>query len=131
MREKTCNVCKAKGHLANKCRKGGGGAAAGVVGGTGIGGAAKSLVLAIKAKMVSFAKGTEEENAKEGTKGLVADEVLSIADHSDPSGNVEWLGDSGASRHVCNDLSFMWCGSEHGAKLTLVDSTQRILNRYT
>ena len=26
----------------------------------------------------------------------------------DASDNVEWLGDSGASRHVCNDLGLMW-----------------------
>ena len=23
-------------------------------------------------------------------------------------GDVEWLGDSGASRHVCNDMSLLW-----------------------
>ena len=107
MKEKTCNLCKTKGHLANMCRNKGGSSAGGS-GGSGSGGAAKPLVPAIKPKMLSFAKGTKMENAKDGAEGMVIEEVLSNASVHDASDNVEWLGDFGASRHVCNDLGLMW-----------------------
>ena len=107
MKEKTCNLCKTKGHLANMCRNKGGSSAGGS-GGSGSGGAAKPPVPAIKPKMLSFAKGTKMENAKDGAEGMVIEEVLSNASVHDASDNVEWLGDSGASRHVCNDLGLMW-----------------------
>ena len=35
------------------------------------------------------------------------EEVL-VADARAVSKVVEWLGDTGALRHVCNDLSLMW-----------------------
>ena len=43
MKDKTCNVCKSKGHLANMCRKGSGGAAAGGSGGSGGSGSGGSV----------------------------------------------------------------------------------------
>ena len=58
--------------------------------------------------MLSFAKGTKKENAKEGVEGMVVDEVLSVVVVVGPSRDVEWLGDSRASRHVCNDVSILW-----------------------
>ena len=70
MKEKTCNLCKTKGHLANMCRNKGGSSAGGS-GGSGSGGAAKPPVPAIKPKMLSFAKGTKMENAKDGAEGMV------------------------------------------------------------
>ena len=108
MREKTCNLCKKKGHLANMCRNKEGSSAGGS-GGSGVsgsGGAAKPPVPSIKPKLLSFAKGTKKENAKNGAEGMVIEEVLSNSLAA--SKNVEWLGDSGASRHVCIDLSLMW-----------------------
>ena len=105
MKYKTCNVCKSKGNLANTCRKGGGGAAAGgsgSSGGSGSGGSAKPPVLAIRPKL-SFT--TKLDKATEGAKGMVVEEVLPHAIVEGSMGDVEWLGDSGASRHVCNDMS--------------------------
>lgn len=37
---------------------------------------------------------------------MVVEEMLPNVDGS--SQDVEWLGDSGASRHVCNDMSLLW-----------------------
>ena len=74
--EKTCNLCNTKGHLANMCRNKGGSSAGGS-GGSGSGGVAKPPVPAIKPKMLSFAKGTKMENAKDGAEGIVIEEVLS------------------------------------------------------
>ena len=61
------------------CRRENRGAAAGGGGGGGSGGVAKPPVPAIKPKMLSFAKGTKKENAKEVAEGMVVEEVLSIA----------------------------------------------------
>ena len=72
-------MCTTKGHLANMCRKGGGVAAAGAAGGSGSGRAAKSTAPAIKPNLLSFAKSTKKENAKEGAEGMVVDEVSSVA----------------------------------------------------
>lgn len=108
MREETCNVCKAKGNLANMCLKCGGGVATGVVGGSDSGGVAKPHVPAIKQKIRIFAKVAMKENAKEGAEDMVVDQVFSVVVDDDPSGNVDWLRDSRASRHVCNDLSLTW-----------------------
>ena len=110
MKDKTCNVCKSRGHLANMCRKGSGGAAAGgsgSSGGSGSGGSVKPLVPAIRPKL-SFAKSTKLDKAKEGAEGMVVEEVLPHAIVEGSTGDVEWLGDSGASRHVCNDMSLLW-----------------------
>ena len=60
--------------------------------------------------MMSFAKGIKRENAKDGAEGMVVKEVLSNAPVHDAFRNVEWLGDFGVSRHMCNDLSPMWDG---------------------
>ena len=98
-------MCLTKGHLENKYWKGGEGDAASVARGRDRGGAAEPTVAAIKPKIPSFAKGTKKENAKEGAEGMVVGEVLVVADV--PYGNVEWLGDCGASRHVCNGLSLL------------------------
>ena len=78
MKGKTCNVCTTKGHLANMYRKGGRGDATGATRGSGSGRATKSTALAIQPKLLSFAKGTKKENAKEGDKDMVVDEVLSV-----------------------------------------------------
>ena len=87
IKEKTCNLCKTKGHLANMCRKKEGSPASGGSG-SGSGGLAKPLVPAIKSKMLIFAKGTKRENAKDGAEGMVMEEVLSDASVHDASENV-------------------------------------------
>ena len=78
MKEKTCNLCKTKGHLANMCWNNRGSSAYGS-GGSGSGGAAKPPVPAIKPKMLSFAKGTKRGNAKDSAEKMVIEEVLSNA----------------------------------------------------
>ena len=88
MKEKICNVCKMKGHLANMCRTGGSGSAAGGSdGGTsrasGSGGEAKLPAPSIRSKL-NFAKGTKKEIVKEGAEGMVLEEVLSNSVGSDP-----------------------------------------------
>lgn len=96
MRDKTCNICKSKGYVANIFKKASGGAAAGVA--SSVSGLAKRLVPAIKPKL-SFAKRTKKDGAKDGFKGIVLDEILSVF-ASVPLGQVEWLGDSRASRQL-------------------------------
>ena len=39
---------------------------------------------------------------------MVVDKVFSVAAVDGPFGNVEWLGDSRALHHVCNDMSLKW-----------------------
>ena len=58
--------------------------------------------------LLSFAKGTKKENAKEGVEGMVVYEVLFVVGVDGPSRDVEWLGNFGASRHVLNHLSHLW-----------------------
>ena len=45
--------------------------------------------------------------ARGGAVALVCEEVLAASDGNKVAEIVEWLGDTGASRHVCNDLSLM------------------------
>ena len=56
---------------------------------------------------LSFARGTKNDQSKT-VEGMVAHEVLPDASLNEPEDKIEWLADSGASRHVCNDLSLMW-----------------------
>ena len=75
MHKKTYNVCKAEGHLANMCKKGGDAIATARGGGN----SAKPPPRAIKPKLTSFAKGTKKYATKEGAKGMVVEEVRSNA----------------------------------------------------
>ena len=105
MREKTCNICKTKGHMANIGKNSSRGVAAGVAArDSGFG---EPLVPALKPKVLSFAKGTKKDSTKESAEGMVVSEVLSVFIDV-PSENVEWLGDHSAHRHVCNYLSLLW-----------------------
>ena len=94
MKDKTCNVCKSKGHLANMCRKGGVGAATGGIGssgssgGSGSGGSVKPPVPSIRPKL-SFAKGTKMDKAKDCAEGMVVEEVLPHAIVESSKGDVE------------------------------------------
>ena len=66
MRDKTCNICKAKEHLARKFEKTSRGARASVAsGGSGIG---KPPVPAIKPKLLTSAKGTKKDAARDGAE---------------------------------------------------------------
>jgi len=65
MRDKSCNLCKEVGHLANMCRKSGGSGAKGPPGGGGNGGQGKPPPPPLKPKLLSFALGTKKEKAKE------------------------------------------------------------------
>jgi len=108
MRDKSCNLCKAKGHLANVCRKAGGGGGSGPPGGGGSGGQGKPPPPPLKPKLLSFAPGTKKEKAKETAEGMMVEEVQVGQEDAADFARVEWLGDSGASRHVCTNLSLMW-----------------------
>ena len=59
---------------------------------------------------LSFAKGTKLEKARQGVEGMAVAEVLPIVSNVTiaPSDGVEWLADSGTSRHVCTNLGLMW-----------------------
>ena len=106
MREKTCNICKAKGHLANMCRskpasedvQDGGDATTEV---------AKPPTIREKPRL-SFAKGTKFQSSKQDVEGMVVAESLSCDSSVTRSENIEWLADFGAGRHICTDLTSMW-----------------------
>ena len=56
---------------------------------------------------LSFAKGTKKDQVKT-VEGMVAHEVLPETFCNELEDEIEWLADSRARRHVCNDLSLMW-----------------------
>ena len=68
---------------------------------------------------LSFAKGTKKDQFK-NVEGMVAHEVLPDASFNEPEDEIEWLADSGAGRHVCNDLSLMWDVKEIADPVRLV-----------
>ena len=103
----TCLICKMVGHVAAMCRKKGQQGAAGGVGGSG-GGAAGGEGAGkppppplLKPKLLPYAR--KKELAKE--QACVLEEAFPAVAESEV---VEWPGDTGASRHVCNDRSLMW-----------------------
>ena len=99
-----CTYCKAKGHLFAACKKrlnGGGGGGGGGEGAGGSGQPGKPPPPP-RPKLLPLPK---KEQARE--HACVVDEVLSASVAGEMQ-SVEWLGDTGASRHVCNDLSVMW-----------------------
>ena len=106
MRERACNLCKTKGHLANMCRakpaledvQDGGEATTEV---------AKPATIQEKPRL-SFAKGTKFQCARQDVEGMVVAESLSCDSSVTMSENIEWLADSGAGRHICKDLTLMW-----------------------
>ena len=67
----------------------------------------KSPILAMKPELLPFATRTKKDLGKEGTEGMFIDEVRSVSGDR-PSKAVEWVSDSKASRHFCNDLSLLW-----------------------
>lgn len=67
----------------------------------------KPPVPASRPRLLSFAKGTKKEGAQSGAEGAMFEELMSVAAFDAFVGLVEWLGDSDASSHVCNDLSLM------------------------
>lgn len=102
-RDKSCNTCKEKGHLANMCRRGGDSSEGGGNGEQ----ETPSPPTQPKPKLVSFAKGTKKEQAK--AEGMMVQEDGTITPYVGGfRRGVEWLADSGASRHVCNNLHLMW-----------------------
>ena len=72
---------------------------------------------------LSFAKGTKMQSASESAmtiEGMVAHVVIPEESTNEPEDDIEWLADSGAGRHVCNDLSLMWDVSEMAESVRLV-----------
>ena len=105
-----CDICNRKAHVANTCRmvKEEADQKAETEDATNTAKREKksSLPSAMKPRF-SFAKGTKKDQAK-NIEGMVAHEVLPDASFNVPKDEIEWLADSGANRHVCNDLSLMW-----------------------
>ena len=108
------------------CQKGGSGSEVGGNGGSGSGatgssGTAEPPILAIRPKLnftrtlqglckdfTRTLQGLGKKIAKEGAEGMVLEEALPKSLGSNPLNYVEWLANSGASRHVCNDMSLLW-----------------------
>ena len=107
MKIKICDICKRRGHLANVCRS--------------KPAPEKSeqkeeveeravepkvkpkLILPTKSRL-SFAKGSKRDQARE-VKGMVVAKFLPDVSLNESEDEIEWLADSGASLHVCNDLN--------------------------
>ena len=85
-------------------RKGGSGASPSGSSGSGGGGAVKPPFPALLSKLI-FSKGTKMEKSKEGAEGMVVEVELLNCVEDGRSKKVEWLGNFGASRHVCNNMS--------------------------
>ena len=107
----SCDLCKKRGHLSKACRSQS---------------APKQqgqeetvkepepeqerkpkLLWPEKKNRVSFAKGTKRDQARE-EEGMVMAEYFPDALSDDPLNEPEWLADSGARSHVCNDLKLLW-----------------------
>ena len=111
VKTKICDICKRRGHLASVCRskpspelreeeeeveekpvepevK------------------PKSILSSTKPRL-SFAKGTKRDQARE-VEGMVVAELMPDAPFNGPEDKIEWLADSGAGLHVCNNLNLMW-----------------------
>ena len=50
----------------------------------------------------------KKAQARGGAVAFVFEEVMAVGDVGKAAREVEWLGDTGSSRHVCTDLSLMW-----------------------
>lgn len=66
----------------------------------------KSILSSTKPRL-SFAKGTKRDQARE-VEGMVVAEFMPDAPFNEPEDEIEWLADSGAGLHVCNNLNLMW-----------------------
>ena len=110
LKSKHCDICNRRGHTANTCRMVKEEADLKAESEDAANEAEQekksSLPSAMKPRL-SFAKGTKKDQAK-NVEGMVAHEVLPETSCNEPEDEIEWLADSGAGRHVCNDLSLMW-----------------------
>ena len=100
----SCNSCKKKGHLAHMCNRGGEASAtthkATVDSPSTSGG---------KPKKVEFVGGTKRASALKSANEAMAAEIVEVeAGEVCDVSHDEWLADSGASRHICNDIRMLW-----------------------
>ena len=100
----SCNICKKKGHLAHMCNRGGEASAT----------THKATVdppstSEGKAKKVEFVGGTKRASALKSANEAMAAEIVEVeAGEVCDVSHDEWLADSGASRHICNDMRMLW-----------------------
>ena len=103
-KELSCNVCKKKGHLAHMCSSGGHASAtthkATVDQPSTSGGTPKKVQFTGVTKKASALKNSHEAMTAEIVE-VEAGEICNVSRN-------EWLADSGASRHICNDLRMLW-----------------------
>ena len=114
LKTKICDICKRRGHLASVCRS----KPAPEKPEQEEEEEEKVAEPEVKPKPIqptkprlSFAKGTKRDQARE-VEGMVVTEFLPDASLNEPEDEIEWLADSGASLHVCNDLNLMWSVSQ-------------------
>ena len=68
-----------------------------------------SSVIEGKPKKVEFARGTKKASAlKNANEGMTAEIIDANTGDVSTYESDEWLADSGASRHICNDIRMLW-----------------------
>ena len=103
-KELSCNSCKKKGHLAHMCNIGGQAPAT----------ANKATIDQSSTsggtpKKVQFTGLTKKASALKNSHEAMTAEIVEVeAGETCNASSNEWLADSGASRHICNDLRMLW-----------------------
>ena len=103
-----CTYCNIRGHVLAVCKrsKGGAGGPGGGAGGAGGSGGSGGGAAAAQPRPKLLPHGKKAQ-ARGGAVAFVLGEVMAAFEGAQVAEVVEWLGDTGASRHVCNDLSLM------------------------